>query len=252
MEINLQDEIFCLDFEIEAMKALFINNEAERWVHGFCDEAMEVQHISRYELALKFVNGKRVLDIAGGTGYGTYLLAKEGNASDIDAVDLDSDAIKYGNIRYNDNLIQRHVGDAETYQGNAKYDVIVSFETIEHLNNHSLFLANLKSQLTNEGLLLISTPIVAATTKKCSNRFHNIEWSFEDFHKLIEDYFSIQEIYVQSVRLKNDANNSFIKRVWRKLTRHEIPARPVIEKYTGQYAKDKIYGGLQVVICKMK
>ena len=61
---NFADELFCLSYETNAMADLLIRKETERWVTGFANLDVEVEHISRYNWAIDFVNNKRVLDIA--------------------------------------------------------------------------------------------------------------------------------------------------------------------------------------------
>ena len=49
--------------------------------------------------------------------------------------------------------------NAETFDANSEYDIIVSFETIEHLEKPADFLNNINRALAITGLCFISTPI---------------------------------------------------------------------------------------------
>ena len=60
-------------------------------------------HLKRYEFAKTYCKDKSVLDIACGTGYGTYELAQV--ATKVLGVDIDQDAVKLAKDTYkNDNL----------------------------------------------------------------------------------------------------------------------------------------------------
>jgi cyclopropane fatty-acyl-phospholipid synthase-like methyltransferase len=250
--IRLEEEVFCLNYELNSMSQLLFKGEAERWVHGYNNFEMENQHVSRYNLAKQYVRDKKVLDIAGGSGYGSYLLAKEGNAQIVDSVDIDKDAVRYGNHRYKSENLTRHISNAETFDLGQKYDVIVSFETIEHLTNYNDFIQNISNQLNSNGMLIVSTPINSVTTKNCVNPYHVIEWSFTDFQDLISKNFDVKEIYVQSIVLKNDLKMRRIKSLYRKILNHKRIIRPFIEKFDNQYDSNDIYSGLQVLICSKK
>jgi 2-polyprenyl-3-methyl-5-hydroxy-6-metoxy-1,4-benzoquinol methylase len=103
------------------------------------------------------------LDIACGCGYGTFLMAEKG-AESVIGVDLSEDAIRYGNHRYARQNLKRFVADATTFKHDYLFDVIVSFETIEHIPDYSGFIENLYHNLSDNGTLLISTPITKTTT----------------------------------------------------------------------------------------
>ena len=55
-------------------------------------------HLARYDLAKPLCQGKVVLDIACGTGYGTSILAQV--AQTIDGVDIDKDAVELAKKTY--------------------------------------------------------------------------------------------------------------------------------------------------------
>jgi 2-polyprenyl-3-methyl-5-hydroxy-6-metoxy-1,4-benzoquinol methylase len=49
-------------------------------------------------------------------------------------------------------------GDAENFQLNKKFDVIIAGELIEHLSNPGLFLQSCKKNLKDSGIIIITTP----------------------------------------------------------------------------------------------
>ncbi|MBI4372786.1 MAG: methyltransferase domain-containing protein [Candidatus Omnitrophica bacterium] len=96
-------------------------------------------HLERYRYACSYVEGKKVLDVAWGTAYGDMLLKQRGKAEEV--VTLDISGKEYESIP------------------NAPYDVVTSFETIEHLENPEGFLKTLHQALKPGGELIISAPI---------------------------------------------------------------------------------------------
>lgn len=115
-------------------------------------------NLRHYELAARQVAGRRVLDIACGCGYGSKIL-KQAGAKSVVGVDLDSDTILYAQQRYLDQDIEFICSDAESFEWSEQFDVIISFETIEHLVNPHKFLRRLNSLLVPNGDFYLSVPL---------------------------------------------------------------------------------------------
>jgi 2-polyprenyl-3-methyl-5-hydroxy-6-metoxy-1,4-benzoquinol methylase len=249
---ELLEELFCVKFETKALADIYFRNEAERWVHTFINERNEKEHLDRYNFVKEFTNGKKVLDIACGCGYGSYLIANEGNAKEVVAIDLDSDSIRYGNHRFNNPAIKRYIDDAQEYIKESEFDVIVSFETIEHLPKFDQFLKNMSKSLKDDGFFYVSTPIVKKTRTNCVNPFHVIEWSFEDFHKIINGNFNIEEIYLQDINCKNlKPKKTIFAKLFQSIS-NKINKPIIFEKYTNQIKINKISKGYQMLKCSKK
>lgn len=266
MDSKIEKEVFCLQYELKTMSEIFFKDEAERWVYGFMHKTTEVEHLDRYNFLLDKVENKRVLDIACGSGYGSYLLAAKGDANQVVGVDLDSDAIKYGQYKYPHEKIKRFVADATTFNNSELFDVIVSFETIEHIPDYNLLLENFHKLLKKDGVLYISTPIAKETTHKPKNPYHVIEWSFYDFHKQINKWFRIEDIYLQNVVIKNMEQYkipSFPLRIYNLFLRiffpksYKEPYFPtafikgkIFEKFINQHEMSECLGGYQMLVVK--
>lgn len=261
----MEEELFCLNYELKNLSDLLFFDKAERWIKGMMYASTEKEHLDRYKFAQNYTLGKRVLDMACGSGYGSFLIATEGKADMVIGVDLDRDAIRYGNHRYASSNVERYVADATQFRAEEKFEVILSFETIEHVPDYELLLKNYARNLKEDGFLLISTPINKVTTSDLKNPYHVIEWSFFDFHKLIEKYFSIEEIYLQNIisekkiipkkvdvltkikfKFRPDLKENFFK----KIAKQAITNGSEFEKYTNQYEDSKIYDGYQLLVVK--
>lgn len=165
-----------------------------------CDQDISQFHIQRYVFARKFVEKKVVLDIACGEGYGSFLLAE--NAKRVEGVDNSNVAINEAVLKYKKENLSFSEGDA-TWLGfdDAVFDVVISFETIEHLsvNDQRKFLVELRRVLKPGGLLVISTP-----DKNIYgwgyNPFHLHELSKKEFSSLLKKFFETNSLYAQDRR----------------------------------------------------
>jgi ubiquinone/menaquinone biosynthesis C-methylase UbiE len=148
------------------------------------------EHIGRYQFTSQYVSGKSVLDVACGSGYGSAML-KAAGASRVVGVDVSEDVIGYARERHGDEGIDFIVGNAERLALPSGFDVIVSFETIEHLVNPDVFLDQTTRLLAAQGLFIISTPVREKGTLHTApaNPFHLREWSLAEFEALLSRYY---------------------------------------------------------------
>jgi 2-polyprenyl-3-methyl-5-hydroxy-6-metoxy-1,4-benzoquinol methylase len=243
--LSATDEIFCLQFENNALRSLLFENEAERWVHGFITKQVEDEHLFRYKLACQYSKGKNVIEVACGCGYGSWMLATEGQAATVWAADIHEDSIRYGSLRYPHESITRDTKDVMTLGFEKTFDLAVSFETIEHLDDADGFLKKMHDALRDNGLLLISTPIASKTTTAPHNRFHTIEWTFEDFHRVLTPYFIIEKVYLQSIEHMRSRISHIINRVAGK---PDVYPDPKLVEWRGGWPSN-VWRGYQVVVC---
>ena len=161
-------------------------------------------HTSRYAFATKYIQGKTVLDIACGTGYGSRILKTQGNAQKVIGIDISPEAVAFARSRYKLDSIEFMIGSITdiSLQSNC-FDVVVSFETIEHVNEQEKALLELIRVLKNGGVLIISTPNRKLSSPGKSilahpdNPFHLIEYTKEEFISFLSDYTKVIEIYGQ-------------------------------------------------------
>jgi SAM-dependent methyltransferase len=167
----------------------------ERMVPDKADAGTFWEHIYRYRFASRFAPGRSVLDIACGEGYGTAALLKAG-ATKVIGVDISQEACDYAKQKYN---VETRLGSAEAIPlESASVDMIVSFETIEHVKNPAIFLGECKRVLRPNGLLIISTPNRDAyRTLTPNNTYHCSELSHSEFTKLCEKNFNYVKYFSQ-------------------------------------------------------
>jgi SAM-dependent methyltransferase/glycosyltransferase involved in cell wall biosynthesis len=172
------------------MESNRIDDTGERMIPEIHHEGMiYAEHMARYLFASQFVKGKRVLDIASGTGYGTEMLAVAG-AKDVLGIDNEPESACRAHSRYGHSRgCHFAVGDAERLPLNGEsLDVVVSFETIEHVPRHYRSLSEFKRILRPGGLLVISTPNHGVYPE--GNPFHIKEFQIEEFRDELSFYFA--------------------------------------------------------------
>jgi 2-polyprenyl-3-methyl-5-hydroxy-6-metoxy-1,4-benzoquinol methylase len=160
-------------------------------------------HVFRYAFAHQYIRpNDSVLDCACGLGYGSYLLATNNNAASVKAVDICSDSVAYANDVYGHERLSYEVLDIDEYESTEfkLFDLITSFETIEHVADyHSFFKLCLKS-LKPDGRVIASVPYLwVDETGKDPNPYHFHEFDWQKFSGLFLDYgFIIEARYHQT------------------------------------------------------
>ena len=153
------------------------------------------EHIARYRFAKDFVRGHRVLDIACGEGYGAAALTRAGASSTV-GIDLSPEVCDHARRKYG---LDARPGDAQAIPlPDRSIDVVVSFETIEHVNDPAVFLGECARVLVPDGTLIVSTPNRPVYTGEGpQNPFHRIEFDEAEFVKLLGSRFRTVRLYTQ-------------------------------------------------------
>ena len=153
------------------------------------------EHIARYRFAKDFARGKRVLDIACGEGYGAAALAKAG-ATSVTGVDISRDICRHARRKYG---VDACVGNAQAIPlHDRSIDLIVSFETIEHVEAPVTFLDECARVLVPDGTLIVSTPNRPIYSGKGGqNPFHRLEFNEQEFTDLLVARFRTVQLYTQ-------------------------------------------------------
>lgn len=158
------------------------------------------EHAARYVFALPFVENKTVLDIACGTGYGIGLLRS--TAKFVTGVDIDPVAANEAKAECGDNgavLLGNGLG---LPFADGTFEVITSFETLEHLHERFAFLAELKRVLTADGTLILSTPNAnysLPVNGVPANPFHIHEYEPDELRAELEEHFSVGQFLGQDL-----------------------------------------------------
>lgn len=155
-----------------------------------------LEHVARYHFSTHYIKG-RILDLACGSGFGSQMLAKLGKKriEKIVAVDCDPNTIAYASGRYNHPLVDyrcENAVDPLLPQKLGVFDVIVSFETLEHIEDEQQFLSNVYHLLKPGGVLVLSTPFGKGRGKPCGSPFHVHQLTVDEFKDLFNGYSDVQ------------------------------------------------------------
>jgi GT2 family glycosyltransferase/SAM-dependent methyltransferase len=159
---------------------------------------IEVEHSHRYLLARDFCRGRDVLDVAAGEGYGTALLSQVARSAT--GVEIDESSVLVARREFSRSNLTFMQGDACALQlSDASFDVVVSFETLEHLSDQTKFLSEITRVLRPGGLFIVSTPDrnVYSPVGHEPNPFHAHELTRFEFSKVLFDRFEYVEIFAQ-------------------------------------------------------
>ncbi|WP_447736737.1 glycosyltransferase [Rhodanobacter soli] len=156
-------------------------------------EAGEIrhEHLHRYAWCLPLIEGRAVLDIACGEGYGSAIMARR--AGSVVGVDISPEAIDHASKAYGGlaNLAFCVGNAAEIPLPDDSVDVVVSFETIEHHDRHEEMLSEIRRVLRPDGILIISSPnrTVYSELAGHHNEFHVKELNFDEFDQVLKQQF---------------------------------------------------------------
>jgi ubiquinone/menaquinone biosynthesis C-methylase UbiE len=172
-------------------------------------DAEHQEHLCRYMFAARRLRGPcRILDIACGIGYGSRHLADCAPAVDVTGVDISEQAVMHAQSHFAAGNARFQVGDGTKLAfADGEFDVVTSFETVEHIPQYNRFLAELRRVLKRGGTIVMSTPNREFTNPLGSvestppSTHHIHEWRISEFRALLARYFEDVDWYSQlSVR----------------------------------------------------
>jgi SAM-dependent methyltransferase len=188
-----QDEMTRLQADCHDLIATADFRTAEQYV-------LHLIHTAAYVNAARLVEGKTVLDLGCNTGYGTEVLSR--SAGTITGVDVSESAIRAARDTYHESGIDFQVIDGKRLpfeQG--RFEVVISFQVIEHIVNHESFIREIKRVLVPGGLVALTTPNAALRLDpgmKPWNEFHVQEFTHDELVSLLEPHF--REVSVLGLR----------------------------------------------------
>jgi len=152
-------------------------------------------HAARYLWAMRYCVHKTVLDVACGEGYGSWILSWA--ADRVYGVDISEEAVAEAKYKYSDIIGSRatfKVEDAEALpQLPEFFDVVVSFETIEHLNHPERLVHSVYAGLKPGGLFIASAP------ENSGSSWHVKDYTAQELSGLLASEFTTAEYFVQDI-----------------------------------------------------
>ncbi len=183
-----------------------IDNTGERILLDKETPLMIARHFCAYKYAKGFVSDKEVLDIGCGEGYGSDFMT--GYAKSVLGLDYDKTVIDYAKGKYHKPGLDLSVLDIKNLDSlNRKFDVVCSFQNIEHIQDTGQLLKDISGLLNDNGIFICSTCNIkdaSPGSKEPFNKFHVKEYLISEFKELLKGYFNRVEVFGlrRSVALK--------------------------------------------------
>lgn len=162
------------------------------------------EHQARFHFGANFVSGAVVVDCACGAGEGARTFADAG-ARCVHAFDIDLSAVAATQARCRGLNVTVAVGDAQALPlPDESADVVISFETFEHLRNPEALLSEAHRILRHGGIFVCSTPNRDVSSPGNSmhsrpwNYFHTIEYNQAEFFTATQSRFSFCKLFGQN------------------------------------------------------
>jgi SAM-dependent methyltransferase len=149
-------------------------------------------HLKAYEEAASMAQGKSVLDWGCNNGYGIEVMRSLG-CRDVAGIDLNPRAIASARSRLGDGIELILFDGKQTSLAAERFDVVTSFQCIEHVVDQDAYLTQIRRVLKAGGIAIFTTPNAAIRLDpgmKPWNEFHVIEFLPSELHALLSKYFS--------------------------------------------------------------
>ena len=180
-----------MGFRKRAGAPRLIDWTGERCVPWAPDVPVVYEHFHRYLWAAALVEGRRVLDLGSGEGFGAAMLAQ--SAAHVVGIDIDETTVEHSTLNYAAPDLEFRLGTALDLSAFAdgSLGAVVAFEVIEHVREQERVLAEIQRVLDAEGVLIISTPDrhMYGQMRNEPNPFHERELATEEFLAQLAEYF---------------------------------------------------------------
>ncbi len=135
-----------------------------------------------------------ILDVACGTGV-LFLDYIKRNTSSITAIDISSEMVKIAKAKYPE--FEIICDDAEIYNFNKKFDVVMIYNAFPHFPNPELLIKNLAEATKQNGCISIAHSMSRSALKEHHKRARNVSLELPEaleLAKMLEPYFTVETI----------------------------------------------------------
>ncbi|WP_161805598.1 methyltransferase domain-containing protein [Frateuria defendens] len=191
-------------------------------------------HVIRYQWACEFVRPHdRVLDAACGLGYGAHVVRSLTRASCVIGIDGSPYAVDYANRCYAEGsqrgeYVCGFLPEALRNYPDASFDTIISFETLEHVEDPRGLLKEFHRVLTPGGRVIVSVPNDwSDESGEDPNPYHLQVYDLDRLRAEIASDFDVEAAYVQSASQAKVIGQRF---VWERKQRELYPVDPATQR----------------------
>lgn len=195
--------------------------------------------------------GRRVLDIGSGEGFGSYYFYLKG--ANVFGLDLAPEVVGYSNKKYGTKNLEFILGDAtELPFEDESFDYVAGMDLIEHVEDVDKLCSEVKRVLKPGGFAYMLTPnyLINLVRRGCMYPFHVQEFSIKTFTELINYhfpesfYFTEDSSYLMSVGetfrsndYKNISIGNFVKLKFKSIFKMIVPDSILKERLKYLYKK---------------
>jgi 2-polyprenyl-3-methyl-5-hydroxy-6-metoxy-1,4-benzoquinol methylase len=146
-------------------------------------------HVKRYRFVRPYAYG-RVLDCACGVGYGSHLISQNPDVTKVVGVDVDQQSISIAEMEYSSNKVAFVCADLRAFTDPVGFDVLISIETIEHLDEpRDLKALAVRNRVR---MLMLSFPAFKSTH---TNPFHKHDIALDEARRILSPEYSVTDAF---------------------------------------------------------
>jgi ubiquinone/menaquinone biosynthesis C-methylase UbiE len=180
-------------------------------------------HVVRYKWASSYIRqGDRVLDAACGLGYGSYAVTQLSKARSATGIDGSDYGIAYANHNFaneikNIDFLQGYLPDCLSKYEDGQFDVVICFETLEHVKEPEALLKEFYRLLSPGGRIIVSVPNDwSDESGEDPNPFHLHVYTLDKLKNQMAAHF-IPEALVQQIASSCKVDKA--RNIWEKMPR---------------------------------
>src|SRR5215218_6106949 len=190
------------------------------------------RHLAVYEWVAERCQGREVVDMACGEGYGARVLAER--ARRVTGVDANPEAHEHARLKYTRPGVRFVCDLVENHS--EPCDAVVFLQTIEHVADPAAVLRHFRDMLRPGGVAYVSTPnlltLAPPGAEKSNNPWHLKEYRAEEFRALCEAHFPRVEMLGLFHARKLRAHELAIKLGWDSVHKHLRLTKPFYDRFT--------------------
>ena len=159
---NSTDDVVTVDLEIDS---LYTENKKE--ISSFRRRLGHKHYVNLIKRYGSKTNNMALLDVGTGSGSFLHYVNNQSVFGELCGIEYDYRLVEQCNRNVEDGICVQ--GNAEKFCLNRRFDVITSFQVIEHLFDPDCFFKTVRNHLSENGILLLTTPNLDSTARRLLN-----------------------------------------------------------------------------------